>query len=836
MRIATAVRSVTPLGDHFSIATNAVEIRLWFVTDDILRIRAGFDGDFREASYSLVTTAWPDHLDEFMGSRRTRIAPAAATLTDGEDKAVLQGARLRVEIEKDPFRICVYDADGDLLHADIVDKGYICDANNRRIHTSQIEADDHFYGFGEKSGEFNKAEAFMGMSPADAMGYNPVKTDSLYKHIPYYVKLQGSTGKAVGYFYHSTWECDFDMGRTKSNYWHRHSRYRTDGGDVDLFLIAGPKVADVVRRYTDLTGKSVMLPKAALGYLGSSMYYPELPKDADQAIVNFIDTTKSYDIPVDGFQLSSGYCQYETSAGLKRCFFTWNEDRFPDPKRFFAQMTERGITVSPNVKPGILTVHPKIDYMRDEKIFVTASDGSGEPAVGTWWGGPGNFVDFTNPHAREVWTKLLTENVLDEGTTSVWNDNCEYESLVDKDARVLYDGVEGGATIGQLKAVMSNLMCQVTADAIAERYPNRRPYIVCRSGHAGIQRLAQTWAGDNFTSWDSLKYNIATVLGMSLSGVANQGADICGFHGPAPEEELMVRWIQNGIFQPRFSIHSTNNDNTVTEPWMYSAQTGRIRDAINLRYRMFPYLYSLMVRAHELGDPILEPMVYAFQNDQAAWDEGVNFMFGDSVLVANVVEKGARTREVYLPEGVRWYDFWTREEYAGGQTITVDVDLDSIPMFVPSGAIVPMATNQMTNLTTQVATGLTVLISPDVDAQFVLTEDDGTTMDYLNGAQRRTTIAVTAGERVNVDFTHTGDYPTSVEEITLDVIARKGAPFWVQLNGKEIPHFLDRRVFEATDCGWYYSQTKKSVLVKYPNTGADHRVVISFEPFDLIGM
>lgn len=111
---------------------------------------------------------------------------------------------------------------------------------------------------------------------------------------------------------------------------------------------------------------------------------------------------------------------------------------------------------------------------------------------------------------------------------------------------------------------MSNIMCHISNEAIHETFDNTRPYVVCRSGHAGIQRYAQTWAGDNLTCWESLKYNIATILGMGLSGVANQGCDVGGFYGVAPEAELFVRWIQNGIFQPRFSIHSSNIDNTVT--------------------------------------------------------------------------------------------------------------------------------------------------------------------------------------------------------------------------------------------------------------------------------
>ena len=833
MKVCTNAYTVAKKDNYFSVMTNSVEIRILFLTDSILRIRAGFDGDFAEESYSLVMTAWEDRMDDFLKGRRTRVEAADAVLSDGDKEAVIEGRILKVVVEKDPFRICVYDKEGTLLHADIVDLAYMEDSNHRRIHTSEISPEDCFYGFGEKSGSFNKAQKFMSMSPKDAMGYNPRETDSLYKHIPFYIKLNRGTRKAVGYFYHNTCECDFDMGREKSNYWKPHSRYRTDGGDIDLFLIAGPSVRQVVERYTDLTGKSAMLPRYALGYLGSSMYYPELDNDCDDAILDFIDTTREEKIPVDGFQLSSGYCTVETDKGIKRCVFTWNKKRFKDPREFFAQMEKRGVTVSPNVKPGILLIHPRLDEMKAKGMFIKASD-SDEPGIGTWWGGKGVFADFSNPSTRTYWKEMLKENVLEYGTSSVWNDNCEYDSLVDKDCRCDFEGK--GGTIGQLKSVMSNIMCHITDEAIHETFTNTRPYIVCRSGHCGIQRYAQTWAGDNLTCWDSLKYNIATILGMSLSGVANQGCDIGGFYGPSPEAELMVRWIQNGIFQPRFSIHSTNTDNTVTEPWMYGDCTDYIREAIGLRYQLSPYLYSLMERAHETGLPIMEPMCSAFQEDVNCYEEGVDFMLGDSLLVANVVEKGAVSRKVYLPEGETFYDFYTRAAYEGGRTVELPVDLGSIPLFVRSGAIIPMAEDRLDNLKTQQAEHLRILCAADRDGRFELYEDDGISMDYEKGGCLKTSITMTAGERTVLDFHQEGHYETAVKTLYLDMIHREKAPYWVKADGETIPHFLHRRKFEDADCGWYYSQRLKSVQIKYPNPKKNYQVIVSFEQFDLIGM
>ena len=846
MKVCYQASEVTKKSNYFSIRTDCVEIRLWFLTDSILRIRAGFDADWDEASYSLVMTAWDSRTDEFLGAERRRVETSEATLMDGDPEAVIQGSRLKVVIHKNPFFISVYDRDGSLLHEDIPDLAYREDSNRRRMHTIRIEADDHFYGFGEKAGNIDKAECSLNMAPGDAMGYDAEKTDSLYKHIPFFIRLNESTKNAVGYFYHNTAECTFNLGKEKRNYWHRYATYTTDSGDVDLFIIAGPAIRDIIERYTDLTGKSALLPKAALGYLGSSMYYPELPENCDDAILDFIDTTREEGIPVDGFQLSSGYCAVDTPEGIKRCSFTWNNKRFKDPASWFSEMKKRGISVSPNIKPGMLLVHPLLSEMIEKGMFIRA-DPELSPSssgyyqglgVGTWWGGKGVFIDFTKPSTREYWKEYIRDNLLKYGCESIWNDNCEYDSMVDKDAVVYGEGKS--TSIGAVKSVMSNLMCRLSNEAITDYNDHVRPYSVCRSGHAGIQRYAQVWAGDNLTSWKTLKYNIATILGMGLSGVANHGCDVGGFYGPAPEPELFVRWVQSGIFFPRFSIHSTNTDNTVTEPWMYSGMKQYIRDAVNLRYRMSPYLYSLEYRAHETGLPIMEALFSAFQSDPATYQEGVEFMWGDTILVANVVEKDQTVRPVYLPrlsgKNELWYDFRTREPYSPGQTVNIPVDISSIPMFIRSGAIIPMSGNRLTNLMTEKTTQLDLLAVPDTDATFILYEDDGVSNDFLQGKYLKTQIDIEAGVQTRIRFTHKGSYKTDVESIHLDILHREKSPFYIQIDDVTIPHYLHRKKYEAADCGWYYSQTLKSVQIKYANPKKDHTVMISFAVFDLIGM
>ena len=833
MKICSKVLSVKQENTYTSIFTNGVEVRVYFLTDEIIRIRAGFEGDFAEESYSLMLTGWEDRFDTFLGTKRTRIIPKHPRFEENDLCFTLCGDVLKVVIEKEAFVIKVYDKEGVLLHQDVSEMAYFEDINMRRIHASQIVEGDHFYGFGERSGSFNKYEKYMSSCQTDAFGYNATETDALYKHIPFFVKLNDKTKKAVGYFYHNTYECDFDIGRKYSNYWGRHCAYRTNGGDIDLFFIAGPSVKDVVRRYTDLTGKSAMLPKAALGYLGSSMYYSELPKDSDDAILEFIDTAREEDIPISGFQLSSGYTAQDTVEGSKRCVFTWNNERFKDPAHFFSEMKKKGIVVSPNVKPGILLVHPRMEEFEKEDIFVKESL-SDRPCVGKWWGGKGIFADFTNPKTREYWKEQLKEYVLQYGTDSVWNDNCEYDSILDLDARCDFDGKKG--TLGQLKAVMANLMCHITEEAIQEVYPDNRPFIVCRAGYAGIQQYAQTWSGDNYTCWDTLKYNIATMLGMSLCGVSNYGSDIGGFAGNSPEPELFVRWVQNGIFHPRFSIHSVNYDVTVTEPWMYPEYTEKIRRAIRLRYQMMPYMYSLMHRAHVNGQSILQPLCSAFQQDSTCYDEAENFMLGDALFVANVLEKGQRVKSIYFPKGSSFYDFLTMERYEGGQTIEIPVSLDSIPMYLTSGAILPMTKTVCRNLAEDVVNDLHLICVADKDNSFVLYEDDGKTMDYKSGIYRKTNIHMSVGNHISLTFASEGEYESKFKQMHLDVVYPKNAPFAVSVNGQMLPQILYKKKFDSLERGWHYNLSTKSVEVKYVNVERDYRVDIFTDAADLIGM
>lgn len=827
-------QSVEKTDNGYIIHGDNADVMLVFLSDDVIRIRTSFSRSFDEASYALVTTAWEDELDELFKEERTRITALSVPYEETDKKITFTTATCKLVLRKEPFSFRLFDKNGAVIYQDLKERAFDCDQLGRLTHYSLVDREhDHFYGFGEKTGHLDKKGKRLRMSPKDAIGHDPENGEPLYKHIPFYIRINDQVKTAVGLFYNNSHDSVFDMCNEISGYWDRYCYYQTDGGDLDLFLINGPSASAVVSRYTWLTGRSAMPTKQSLGYTASTMYYAELEKDCDKEIYKVIQKHFDEKIYIDNFWLASGYSSGEEDN--LRYIFNWNTKRFPNPEGFFEKMSGMGINVIPNMKPGILKNHPYMDVFKKNDVFVKTPDGS-EDYIGRWWGGYGRFVDFTGAKGRDTWKELLKETLLRKGSMTVWNDNCEFDGVEDRNALCDCDGRK--KTMAEMKIIHSNMMAYVGKQALAEMYPNERPYIINRAGYAGIQRYAQVWGGDNLTDWRTVKFNIATILGMGLSGCANMGCDIGGFAGPAPEGELMLRWIQSGIFQPRFCMNSANSDNTVTQPWMYEEHIEDVRAAYAQRYRMMPYLYSLMRQAYETGMPAMRPLFLEFPEDEACYtDENLTFMFGPSVLVANVVEKGAETRRIYLPKGTTWYDMNDRfRAYEGGQTIELPVTLSSIPMFL-RGSAVYMTTEDVHQASTDIMKQLDLVISAESDCDFVFYDDDGHTKDFEKGIYSRTDICVKSGDRTVISFHKEGDYKDTVEKLTLKVVSKEKGAYWVTVDGEQIPRFLVKENLDEAVCGWYYNLSDRTVMIKCPKPDKkDFDIVLSCEKFDLIGM
>ncbi len=552
--------------------------------------------------------------------------------------------------------------------------------DDRVYHYLARDREEMYFGLGERSGETNRAGRRFRMCNIDAMGYSARSSDPLYKHIPFYITWKPRPRLAFGLFYDTLADCAFDMGCELDNYHGLYRYFNAEHGDLDYYFVAGPSVSEVTRRFTWLTGRPALMPRWALGYSGSTMSYTDAP-DAQKRMGEFLERCAEHRIPCGSFHLSSGY----TSIGGKRCVFTWNRDKFPDPAGFARSYLDAGVRLIANIKPCLLRGHPAFEEARRKGLFL--EDEKGAPAWVQFWDEVGAYLDFTNPDTLAWWKANVKSALLDYGIWATWNDNNEFETW---SPRVFAAGFGKPCPARAIRAVQPLLMMRASREAQREHDPGRRPFLVTRSGSVGMHRYAQTWSGDNFTSWETLKYNIKMGLGLALSGVSNSGHDVGGFAGPRPDAELFVRWVQAGILMPRFSIHSWNDDGTANEPWMYPEVTSQVRELIELRSWLTPYLYLLLWRYRTSYEPVIRPTFYDFPGDPRCYAENDDMMLGASLLAAAVVEPGAGTRSVYLPLGTAWFDVWSGTRMEGGQTVELPAPWNRPVLLARAGSVIPI--------------------------------------------------------------------------------------------------------------------------------------------------
>ncbi|MEI9886207.1 MAG: glycoside hydrolase family 31 protein [Rhizomicrobium sp.] len=669
-------------GNRLTLASDGPAVAHVFVLeDDLVRVLLLPDGTLK----SPKTWAIAPGLDDVPSEGRDRFDLSGFSLPpfrarEDEGRLVVETAHLRLTVRLAGFFCSWETPDGTRLLRDRPTQAYNFGWWDEKVrHYLVRDPGERYFGLGERSGEMDRAGRRFRMCNVDALSYSAKTSDPLYKHIPFYVTHAAQA--SVGLFYDTLSDCTFDLGAERSNYHGLFRSFVADHGDLDYYVIAGA-LPGIVQRQTWLTGRPAFLPRWALGYSGSTMSYTDQP-DAQARMADFLAKCEEHDILCDSFHLSSGY----TSIGAKRYVFHWNRDKFPDPAGFVQSYEDKGVRLIPNIKPALLADHPLFEEARGKGLLILDADG--EPEWVQFWGAVGAYLDFTNAATILWWREKVTSALLDVGMAGTWNDNNEFE-IVSPKARAHGFGLAHAAIA--TKPLQTMQMIRASRAAQLAHAPGRRPFLVSRSGAAGMQRYVQTWSGDNHTSWETLRYNIRMGLGLALSGISNSGHDVGGFDGPRPDAELFVRWVGFGIFSPRFSIHSWNTDATANEPWMHPEVTAPVRDLIKFRYRLLPYLYDLSHRYAVGYEPILRPTFFDFPGDPRCLEDNDDMMLGAALLVAPVVAPGAATREVYLPAGAHWFDWWTGESFAGGQTVTRAAPYDRPPLFARAGSVIALNT------------------------------------------------------------------------------------------------------------------------------------------------
>jgi alpha-glucosidase len=681
------------------------------VSDDVIRVHfTTADSSVRDDSFAVVDRHWTE---------------ADPKVTTGPDSTVLETTALKVLIQENPLRISFADASGEVLDKDDAERGMTFNDDGFMV-SKRLSEDEHVYGFGEKNGRLDKRGWNLG-------GYNYVMwntdtymhdaaTDPMYVSVPFYLALRH--GKAHGVFLDNTGRSFFDIG-------HDHPGLMTfgaSGGDMDYYFINGPDPKDVIERYTDLTGRMPLPPLWSLGY--NQCRYSYYPESRVRLLAN---TFREKKIPADVIWLDIDY-----QDNYKP--FTWNRERFPDPKKMLSDLRAEHFRVVCIVDP-----HPKkekgyVPYDEGIKKNYFVKNPDGTVYQGPVWPshaqqspGPSVFPDFSNPAARQWWGKLY-RGLEDDGIAGIWNDMDE-PSVFDTPSGtmpldVVFNNDGHPATGNEMHNVYGQQMSRATFEGLSGLRPNQRPFVLTRASFAGGQRYAALWTGDSTSDWSSLRQSIATLLGLGLSGFPLVGSDIGGFVG-SPSGELYTRWLQVGVFYPFMRSHSDSSSPS-KEPWVFGDSDEAInKSTIELRYQLLPYIYSVMEQASETGVPALRPLFFEFPRDEHAAAIDDEFLFGEDLLVAPVLHEGATQRGVYLPEG-NWYNYWTGESYRGGQTIQIPVTLKTIPIFVRAGGFIfcqpiVQSTDEMPG------NSLDVLVAPATSSKSVQYEDDGETVDYRHG-------------------------------------------------------------------------------------------------------
>ena len=684
-KLGTAqVVSATAHGIDLSLPDGAA-FSVQVLEEQLVRVRLRPAGGYLEPrTWAIAPSAGRDVAWE--GRTRddlTGFSCPAAKVQTQNGEVTLKTAGLSLRLRPDPLALHWQDAQGRPLLNDRETSAYFTSSRTGAVrHYLARDRGERYYGLGDKTGPLNLHGRRLRTLGLDALGYDPQSGDPLYKHWPF-VMTRAPSGMWWGIYYDTLAACTFDLGCEHDNY-HELFRYvEIDDGDLDYYLMTGNNPAEVMAQFVKLIGGTHLPPRWSLGFAQTAMGLADAP-DAQAQLNGFIDRITQENIPISSFHYGSGY----SSKGKRRYVFTWNESKFPDPKTLNAKFQQTGMHLVANIKPCLLDDHPAYAGVKAQQGFIHDA-GTGEPIVEQFWDGVGSHLDFTHPAVIDWWKTQLKAQVLDYGIDVGWNDNNEYAIM---DDAASCHGFGAALPIHRARPLHGLLMTRASFEAQVANEGNAQVYSVTRGGPPGLQRYAQTWSGDNTTSWETLRWNIRTGLQMSLSGMFNVGHDVGGFAGPLPDPEMFVRWVQSCSLNPRMVMNSWKAGNVSNVPWMHAQVTQHVADAIRLRYRLMPYLWSLFERASSLHQPIIRPTFYNFPDDEQCYADCDDFMLGESILVAPVVQMGERVRRVYLPAGPSaWINFHTGEKLAAGRFHEVAAALETLPLFVPEGSVIAMA-------------------------------------------------------------------------------------------------------------------------------------------------
>jgi alpha-glucosidase len=727
----------------------AFAIEAW--SPQVIRVTVTPDGTERHVGYALVEDRPPDF----------------AAFSVGADGAVvtLKTAAITAEVELRPdLRVTFKDAGGEVINEDLPGKELgITRIGDKLTVYKRLQDGERFVGLGEQLGNLDRRGSVVTLRNTDYYHYDDPKVP-MYVSIPFFMGLHH--GKAYGLFFNNSFRSVFNFGASNR----RFASMSFDGGALDQFFIHDASVGRILGHYTALTGRMPLPPRWSLGYQQSRCsYYPE-----DQ--VNFIaDTFRAKRIPLDGIVLDADYLhRYQP--------FRIDEERFPDMRGLADRLRGMNIELTASVNPGIAIDDSYAQHRSGLEADVFLRYADGEPWVADIAPNTNHFVDFSDPRGRRWWIDNM-KVYQDLGIHGLWNDM--NEPAIDGQAmpdNVVFDFDGQETTALEAQNYYGMLMARATYES-AERYGgNRRPFVLSRSGFAGIQRYAAVWSGDNQAKDEHILLGALLVNQMGLAGVPFTGPDVGGYIGDG-NKDLFRRWIEVGAFAPYFRNHRQQYA-AANEPWAYGEEAEAISKAyIGFRYELMPYLYSVFREASETGMPVARSLSIGWPFDANVYspDYQAEFLFGPGLLVSPMTSQEER-KATYLPAG-QWYDIFTDERLEGGRAVTGEYAGHRLPIFAKASAIIPMQ-GKVQSTRDDPGPVLTVhVFNGSEPNEFVHYDDDGETLDYRKGEYRQRTITFDPAARQIRFSKPDGSFASSFRKIRL-VLHGFGELGGATVNGK----------------------------------------------------
>lgn len=539
-------------------------------------------------------------------------------------------------------------------------------------------------GLGERFSTLDLRGTIHTLLATDNSDHNEA-ADPLYKSIPFLILFAGD--QSIGLFLDSAapqkWDLDSHLNeRAQISLLTRRG--------WQLFILGPASVPDLVAAYTELTGRCDQPPRWSLGHFQCRWSYPDHQTVRDLAI-----EFRSRRIPCDTIVLDIDYME-------EYRVFTVSSERFPRFNSMVSDLSANNFKLVTIVDPGVKQDQDYPIFTEGKRLDLFCKKPDGSLFLEEVWPGSSAFPDFLKQETRSWWAEKL-RFYTDQGIAGIWNDMNEpaffgnkvvlppdAQELPSPDQQMFMQETRSGA-VGHLE--VRNLygfeMCRATREGLIKQRPDERPFVLTRSAYAGVQRYAAVWLGDNMSWWEHLRKAVPMLLNVGLSGMAFCGVDIGGFggHGTA---ELLIRWYEQGIFYPFFRNHSMM-ESRAQEPWMFGEEVeSKIRHLIETRYRLLPYIETLFFEHSQSGAPLMRPLLWHYPDDPIAALTSDQFLFGQDILVAPVVERATHTRPVYFPEG-RWHAIDNDQIIIGPGYHAVQLELGRVPAFVRDGAILPLA-------------------------------------------------------------------------------------------------------------------------------------------------